>query len=690
MVLLTNPLAFQEIKGTMVRCLDDDQSDISTRQIRGRMRAYISCAARCLAGVSIGIGLLVLLNQLKIPYYLYYPTTARTVLISDSIDVYLFLASSVCVPMFAFVSHKLSRLGTGILTVWVVSLVLVIFSEPYAIPILYVTVISAAVVNVSGHEWQRLAADLIISMITIVALIEFSAVYYWVNAALNPLGMVGVLSEQLELSLTYSLYPAVMLMMFLLLFAWLWVPTISGFPRLRPEMIREKELTVWNKRLVVAALDLCAILSLLVFFYPYLAGQTWVVGVDSLMRYLDPLNGLVGLSPSQAIVTSYQHGAYLMLLYLIERTTGISSFAIVKFAPLMLAFAMGSTVFLMMLRTGWGFEIAVLSLICALFWVPTTLGFFTGIQANWIAFVFWMLFLSQYFRERSAGTFVSQGLISLVILVMHPWTWGVFLATILLTAIISWRSKWSKVCLQGALAAVVFAVPAGLVAYQFVPGMRSDLVSTLNLYSLSLQEAGLVSWGGAYIQFFRDWGPFLSPLLLVICLVGAYSLAGREGIAKNYVMAWIAVWCIASILVAPTAYIPGNVASETQLWRMFYISPLPILLALGMEKLLRVRKFPELYLQGVISRKLIMLIYAVLIPASMGLFFFSNPFARLAMLLIDVASMFLLTIQFPKRQVLRILVLSVLVLVLVNVGYRSLYPLIISPHNLIPPSQAGR
>ena len=598
--------------------------------------------------------------------------------------MYLFLASSVCVPTFAFASQKFSKLGAGIAAIWVVSLVLVILGESYAIPILYCTVICAAIVNVLGPEWQRLAADLMIYMITIVTLIELASMYYWVGVALNPLGMAGVLSEQLELNLTYSLYPVVMLMMFLLLFAWLWVPTISGFPRLRGTIIREPKLTGWNRRLIVASLDLCAILSLLVFFYPYLAGQTWVVGVDSLLRYLDPLNGMAGLSPSQAFVTSYQHGAYLMLLYLTERATGVSSFSIVKFAPLVLAFAMGSAVFVMMLRSGWGFGIAVFSMICSLFWIPTTLGFFTGIQANWIAFVFWMLFLSQYFLSHGwkSVAFVSQGLISLVISVMHPWTWGVFLATIVLTAIISWRSEWRKICFRGALAAVVFAFPVGIIAYLFLPGLRSDLGNTLHLYILSLQGADLVSWGGAYVQFFFDWGPFLSPLLMLICLVGAYSLAGREGIAKNYMMAWIAVWCVGSILVAPLDYIPGNNAiSETQLWRMLYLSPLPILLALGMEKLLRNCSFPESNVHG---GRLIMLIYPMLIVASMGLFFFSNPFARLAMLLVSVASMFLLTMRFPKRQILRILVVSVLVLVVVNVAYRSLYPLLLSPHNLIP------
>jgi hypothetical protein len=68
----------------------------------------------------------------------------------------------------------------------------------------------------------------------------------------------------------------------------------------------------------VAALDLFAIVSIIVFFYTYLAGQTWVVGQDSFWRYIDPLNALVGLTPSQALNTSPSHGVYVVFLYLTQ------------------------------------------------------------------------------------------------------------------------------------------------------------------------------------------------------------------------------------------------------------------------------------------------------------------------------------------------------------------------------------
>ena len=91
------------------------------------------------AGISLGIGLLVLLNQLQIPYYLYYPRTTQTILISASYDYYLFLISTVSVPCTFAVSWKRfsTTVSIGTIAVWGVSVVLAILSQPLAIPILY-------------------------------------------------------------------------------------------------------------------------------------------------------------------------------------------------------------------------------------------------------------------------------------------------------------------------------------------------------------------------------------------------------------------------------------------------------------------------------------------------------------------------------------------------------------------------
>src|SRR5208337_3808890 len=265
-----------------------------------------------------------------------------------------------------------------------------------------------AILNLTTAEERRSAAvELSVCTLTILVLIESAALYYWAVSALNPEGQVGLLSEQLEANLTYSLFPIGSLTMILLLFSWLWIPLAMKYFLYQQTPMSQANFkwrslnatlghdgNKWNRRAVIAAIDLFAILSILIYVYPYLAGQTWIVGVDSYIRYVDPANSLVGQPPSKAILTSSRHGLYLVILYLIQRATGFSSFSIVRFAPLFLAFASASAVFLMIRQAGWKIELAIISAVCTILWLPTTLGIYAGIQANWLVFILWMLFLA--------------------------------------------------------------------------------------------------------------------------------------------------------------------------------------------------------------------------------------------------------------------------------------------------------
>jgi len=647
---------------------------------------------RWLIGVSLGMGLLAVINQLQIPFYLYYPRTAHTVLISDSFDLYFFLLSTCCVPAtLAFSSRKLSRSGPlGILLIWITGLLITIAGQPFGAVILYVTVVFAAVLNVSKADLRREAArEVLLCPFALLVLIEYATLYYWIGSAFNPGGQAGLLTEQLETDLTFSLFPLAILMMLLLLFSWLWIPIITRYLRQRNYPVSGNDPVILdrNLRLVVASLDLFLILTIMIFSYLYLAGQPWIVGVDSYIRYLIPLNDIIGLAPSEALAKSYSiHGFYVFLLYLIQRATGASSFSIVKFAPLFLTFTTAAAVFLTIIRGGWSVRLAILSSVCVLLWLPTTLGTYTGIQANWLAFLLWMLFLSFYFTSREWDTFafVLQGLISLAIFLIHPWTWGVFLASLVLTTIISSGSNDRKRCVQGLLAALMLVMPLGIAAYLFLPSFSYDLTHTLTLYTFNtVHPYSLLSFEGALTELFSKWSSFFSPLLLLLSLIGAYHFSRFEGVMRKYLLAWIAVWCVGSIMVAPIGYSVNFSVSESELWRMMYISPLPFLLALGLEKCLDLSKRLDIFGEdNPISRQSWMLVSGVCIALSGGLFVFSNPILRLALVLVGLSSLLLFARRFPKYQLTRILLISLLVLIVFNAACRSLYPLLLDPHNL--------
>jgi hypothetical protein len=651
---------------------------------------------RWLLGVSLGIGLLVLLNQFQIPYYLYYPRTTQTVLVSDSYDFYIFLITSASVPLtLAFLSRKISISGKlGLAAVWAVSLALTMTGQPgaFAVFSLYVCVICAAALNLfSGHLERSAFAEIFPSTLVIFLLVEFSALFYWPTAALNPLGRFGVQSEQLEANLTFALYSLAIVMLLLLLFSWLWIPLVQRFTRPRKHIVVRYEPTVnkWSWRPIAASLDLFAIISIIIFFYPYLAGQGWVVGVDSHVIYLDPLNALLSLPPSQALSASHAHnGAVLLALYLIERATNIGSFTLVKYAPLIFAFATASAVFFATLRGGWNLQLSLITSVCVLLWLPTTLGIYAGLQANWVALLSWMLFLITYFakREWTVWNYIVAGLLSNVIFVVHPWTWGVFIATLLLTTLIAWRSGLRKRCLQGLLAALIITIPVGIAAYAFLPSLGPDLGKTIQLYSSTvLNPSSLLTFGGAMLELFYNWGSFLSPAILLLSLVGAYSLSRRRGLVSNYLLAWIVAWCVGSILIAPVDYNPVNVGfSETGLWRMLYVSPLPFLLALGVGKGVEFSKFLEAGIrsEAVRARVLQLSMVAPYAAFGAGLFVFWDTAIRFLIVSFALIFLFLLTIRFPRYHSFSALVVVFLVLLILNAAFRSLFPLLLDPHNL--------
>ena len=647
----------------------------------------------------MGIGLLVVLNQLQIPYYLFYPRTTQTVLISSIYDYYVFLVSSISVPWtFAYYRKRSSlSVSLGMLFVWVVSFVLAIINVPFAVTILYVTVICTAVLNVFRSNTRRATArEILPSALTIFVLVEWSAICYWIVAAINPHGASGILSQELEANLTFFLYPLAIPMMLLLLFSWIWVPLLPRLTRPKTHMIVRYRPSPPKPdlRMIVAALDLVAIMAIIVFFYSYLAGQTWVAGQDAYWRYIDPVNGLVGLSSTEALSTPVSHGVYVVFLYLLHSATGVSVVSIVKYAPLALAFGTASAALFATLRGRWGFQLAVLASICTLLWLPTTLGIYVDLQANWLALFFWMIFLGVYFTssEAKTTTYVILAVLSLVILLVHPWIWGVFAATLVFTAIISRQSSWSKHCARALLSALAFALPGLMVAYLFSPSVRADLVDTFQLYvSGPVNPAGLLTFGDALANTFYNLGPVLSPSLLLLCLIGAYALSKRRDITANYLIAWTAAWCIGSILIAPTGINPTNPGlSETGLWRMLYISPLPFFLALGIEKCITLSMRPISTPNPMDNLSQVMSVFSILPSLAVGVALFLFPDANVRLLLVAAAliAALVIVVRLPNYRCLEVLIVSVLVLVLFNAAFRTLFPLVLDPHNIF--SAVGR
>jgi len=184
---------------------------------------------------------------------------------------------------------------------------------------------------------------------------------------------------------------------------------------------------------------------------------------------------------------------------------------------------------------------------------------------------------------------------------------------------------------------------------------------------------------------FVNLGPILSPTILLLSLVGAYALSRRRGIIANYLIAWIAAWCIGSILVAPSGFNPANPGlGETGLWRMLYVSPLPFLLALGMEKCLSITKQPmsPQNSKSILFRVVPPLSMAPFVAVGAGLFVIWDPDVRLLLVAAALIMALLFVVTLPKYRTLDAFIMSFLVLLLFNAAFRSLFPLVLDPHNI--------
>jgi hypothetical protein len=669
------------------------------------------------------MGLLVVLRYSRIPFFVYYPRFTDTVLVSESLDMLLFVGASLCVPLSVLVfalqpGARRRALRNGgvilvvVLAVWLLSLVFMSRSPSLAVLTLFASTVSVAIVDVSasdsvyGLEWRLAVSEMLVPLMTIFALIEFSPIYYWILSAISPGTRIGEEAAEFELNLTYSLYPLAPFILVALISSWIWVPATLRLLRAKssPTPTYKPAPTVGGvieHRTLAASVDLIAILAIVVFYYPYFAGQLWLVGVDAYKNYYDPLVRLAGMKPSEALPLLFStslslppyHGAYVAILFLVNLTTELSPFLIVKFAPLLLTILTSIIIFWVFLESSREPRLALLISACSIFWIPTTLSIFGDLQANWTVLALWMIFIAlmlRWMRRPSKGAiyFVLQAIVSLGILLIHPWTWGIFVATLIIQTFMLRLEKMpaARVSATTVLSSLVFAATVGAAGALYAPSMRKDMLDTVTIYLQTLFNPNSLTliWG-AISSVFTEWGSFLSPLLLVASLVGAVVVIQRNDSLSRYVLAWIVVWSVGSILAAPVGYYPSHPElSETQLWRMLYLSPLPILLAFGIRYIMQLsrRLDPMTSLSRHATTWTFFAVVGVVALLSAFIVAFPLPIMKLIAVVIALLLVCFLSRSVTPSRTASILIAIVLILIVMNGAFRSLYPLLLDPHNL--------
>jgi len=665
---------------------------------------------------SIFFGTLTFLNSLGITISYYRASLLEAVFLSRQLDLYVLWFSTLVVflvltrltvtygrtgfvewlPMCTLAAG-IAFLPTGSMTL---ATVLILVGQVLAL-------ITKSIYDAGSYcslSKKRIQALMVVYLLSLVLLIEIPALIYWVVAGFRSGNELGRRAALLETNLVYAgssmspwLYAA-------FLFGWLWAPAMLFLRKKVPgknpvSTVKSDTSATASPRLDAGKpwsmlLPVLLILGLSVFvgYYPYWHEPKWLVGTDVYWRYKGPLDEMAGMSNLagfEQALKEHQSG-FLVLLLGLMKITGFSSHALLRYTPIVLTAMTAMAAFWLARTFGLGTEGALLSATAGAMWMPTTIGIFTSIFANWFAVILWMVFLAILMKKDSKVHVIGAAMLgasfSLAILFIHPWSWGPFAAATslyLMIQILGRRFSRSQLALYATFCCIgLVAGYVSLSVLQTSEGLR--IANALSLYIAGLVDPkAIFAFPDAIGYFATMWSPFLSPLLVVVAIVGVLAAAQRGG-PSRFILSWLCVTSTGSILATALGYSSGG-----SLWRVFFIAPIAILTGLGASCVCRTLErrlggdshmtLPSTHwywVAGVIVSTLGTSVVSVTM---------SVVFPELGLFLGLVLNLLLVTPFFHSAYegvgTSRIMGVTIAVLI-ANSGLRSLAPLLVDPHNI--------
>ncbi len=560
--------------------------------------SYIFIAS---SAIGFFFSLVMLVNILELKYYLIYVQKEIAVeLLSTIIDKFVwivsFIISIISIPFsnklrtfpkeiilayFAlFISFILLMLKfefLGIVLIFSASVALIIFSIIFANKFL------------SIDKYQVLLGySIVIS--SILLLIEFGSIFGWIFNVFDPHvpfdGSLRWLFSRIETNVSYILYPLTPILLIISLFSWAWVPILK---KIDHKMMNRKFFFISKnyidsnksiKFLRWPILLLSVALALFVSYYPYFYGSK-PIGVD-IVWYLEHLKSMNDWNSAYLVLTGFDSASrwlYLLMLFLLKISTGLSPEFIVRVGPAIPASLLAITTY-MFVKIGTKNDIiALLSSFLAAFSIITTIGVFAGIFANWLALSWVMLFFAVLLRSPIKGLKFSiplAFLLNFLILATHAWTWiffmmilGTYLVLKIVLMIVRERNiHLGKDCITSLIivsANIILIVTLILIMpkSEFIR-LSLKILTTFNLINPELFSI-LIFTIRFYVGSF-----FGNPIIFLFAIVGAFMLKDLKNNFWILLLSHLLVGSIMSIFIG-----------QFWQWRILYMMPFQILAALG-------------------------------------------------------------------------------------------------------------
>lgn len=326
------------------------------------------------------------------------------------------------------------------------------------------------------------------------------------------------------------------------------------------------------------------VFSLLVTQYPYVLGQG-LQGVDATWYY-SRLSQTHTISDATSLLFFEPRAPYLILLFLLRSATGLPALVIVEWGSTMLAASLAVSMLFFVLVVTDDWTVAGIGACLAVLSFEVTVGMYAGIYANWLAISPMLIGLGcliSYTHTRKPRYLAGFVLASYVVLIVHGWTWGIMIASVAASLIVTLigllvrggsklraELKTSSVALL-LTAAPVAAVILGATAFPIGPGFSAassgyyGVVKTMSIYNLANQQTVLPLTLSLHVGGLLDFPP-----LFLLATLGVLSFCWIPRRGNRLLFAWLAATSVGSLLVDPWYQ-----------WRIIYLMPLPVFTVLG-------------------------------------------------------------------------------------------------------------
>jgi hypothetical protein len=555
---------------------------------------------------------IVLINDLRVPFYLYYPRTVFLIYVSRPLDPVIWIVSSalVLILLAAGTQARSISIWLSVALLWLG----IVGGAICVAEIVQGTETAAAVATLTGcalggivsvrSENARMRKQFILVFILAVSVlllpVELGSLSYYFLSAFHPGAGIGRPWEMLEMQLWYTAFPLIPFLYAAFLFSWIWAPLLVKI-RWKSRVVGGSYATgitvgLSGSRVWLVVMACFVLLAAFLGYYPYFHSMAYpLVGTDIYWRNALPAERVLSSTSLLAAAAKERHPLVVLAIAVASKFSGLQVESLLRFAYIGLILAFGLTIFALVFTAGHSKMLASVSALVSTVSVSTTGGMYTGTIAEWIALIVWILSLTSlaigsHNLRRQLACVVGLTVGSLAVLSLHPWTWLAMIVGLIAYSTIllvirpnGWLREISSVML------VIFFNAAGLtlsiLALWKTQGWRVANAFYLVQESLGSKYFGLGSWE-ILVFFSQVWSQFLNPVLLGLSIPGAVVLARRRDRLSWIVLAWIVAACATNVLAAPMGYNPTSVTrGETQIFRAMFLTPFQIPAGLGLVQL---------------------------------------------------------------------------------------------------------